>query len=110
MCCGKNRELLRQSAPAKIDENPIGQEPGAASPYATTAPRNSVFGVSAADRGTDCVFECKSNFALIAVGGATGARYYFSGAGNRVKIDARDRKFLSMMDALVEVENPESAS
>jgi hypothetical protein len=59
MCCGKNRELLRQSALAKIDENRIAQGSGAVNPYATTAPRSPVFAVAAADWGREGVFECR---------------------------------------------------
>ncbi len=58
--------------------------------------------LSAGRRG---LLKASGNEALIAIGGATGARYYFAGRGYRVRIDPRDRDLLAMMDVLVEVQD-----
>jgi hypothetical protein len=110
MCCGKNRERLKQSGAVKMDADAaILQAPGPMPPAPTMAAAHTQSAPAFTYQQGGVVFESKRNGALIAIGGATGARYYFAGLGTRVRIDPRDRDLLAMMDVLLEVQDAEPA-
>jgi len=110
MCCGNNRGLLKQSRVVRMEVDAAISQAPAPMPSAPTMP--AAHGLAAPAftyQQGGVVFESKRNEALIAIGGATGARYYFAGRGTRVRIDPRDRDLLAMMDVLVEVQDAEPA-
>jgi hypothetical protein len=110
MCCGKNRDLLKQSQMGRLEADAaILQAPTPTPPAPTMAVAHRQVAPAFTHQRSGVVFESKRKGALIAIGGATGARYYFAGLGTRVHIDPRDRDLLAMMDMLVEVRDAEPA-
>jgi hypothetical protein len=109
MCCGKNRALLRQSQAASQQ---VARP--AVAPIETGRDPSAALGVAArpSEReqvAPEVVFELRGSEAFVAVGGVTGKRYLFSGAGARVRVDARERELLAMIDGLVEVSESDAA-
>ena len=112
MCCRTNRELLRKSL---VASQPVASQPlasqSAVNPVAVRGVRPSPAPDVPAPRSDaeEVVFEFRGSDAFIAIGGATGRRYLFSGPGTRVRVDARERELLAMIDGLVEVNELDAA-
>lgn len=72
MCCGKNRQVARnttdQSRPVRPSPTPV-------------AP-------------TSAVFQYRGHSEMVVIGPVSGRAYRFGGPGARVEVDPRDRAFL----------------
>lgn len=83
MCCGQNRAAARAAA----------QAAGAARANSAPAP------VSGAESSV-IVFESVQDGARVVRGPVSGRLYRFAGAGDRVRVDARDRPGLTTVPGL----------
>jgi hypothetical protein len=101
MCCGKNREQMSRPEPVQLMSDVAEQRSTA---VIADAPAPAA-GFSTTLMEQDCVFEYRGRTGVIAIGGVTGKRYYFSETGKRLRIDPRDRSLMAMLDGLVQVKD-----
>lgn len=98
MCCGQNRAraaaAIRSVSTPSVVKAPVPLGP---------EPRNTGTSTSAVNAPVTVRFVYRGTGALIAIGAATGARYYFSESGQQMAIDIRDRPSLAIVRDLAEL-------
>src|SRR4051794_30256772 len=100
-CCGKNRvSAATRNVRSTSDSSSVASEVLTRSINLEIRESETV---SQPNQSSEAVyFECKTS-PLIVIGAVTGFRYFFSEAGERLAVDARDRYSLLMINDLVEV-------